>query len=442
MKKLSLLILTLFLGFQSTSGAQDYYGYQQQERELISLTNYGRIANGSFKDKRPVDITDRDIYSPKSVRFSADATKLYINSLEGGRTVVYSWPQLKKLKTIRHRFTAKDAALFEGEETVFDYEYYSTPPTGNVNEFTGKPVESELSADGRYLWVPYYRRDWDPSGQSPGAIGVIDTRTDQIVRVMQTGPVPKYVTASPDGKYVAVMNWGDNTVGLIDTSSGDPRQYRYVAHMVVEEQLSQADLAGTDRDKTCGFCLRGSVFTPDSQYLIVSRMGKGGIAGFHIPSRSYLGSIMNIASTPRHLVLSPDGQTIFASSNFAGYISKAPLSSIVNTFIKAKGKRVSGPKWQSTFVGKGARTLDISPGGRFLFVAVNNSAELVTLDSQTLDVLARINVDPFAVGLAVAPDMSAVVLTSQGRDGVGGNAVNIIRVKADDNISVRTLKLQ
>lgn len=413
-----------------------------QDVDLISMSTYARIGNGNFANKLPVDIKDADIYSPKSVRFSSDTRKIYINSLEGGRTVVYSWPELQKLKTIRHKFSEKDAGLFEGEVTAFNYQYFAKPPTGDVNQFMGKPVESELSADGRYLWVPYYRRDWDPSGQSPSAISIIDTRTDEIVRVMQTGPVPKYVVASPDGKYVAVMNWGDNTIGLIDTSSGDPRQYRYVAHMVVESQLSQQGLEGTDRDVTCGFCLRGSVFSPDSQYLLVARMGKGGIAGFHIPTRTYLGSIMNIASTPRHLVLSPDGKTLYVSSNYAGYVSKTPLADVVKSLVSAKGKRIGGPEWKSTSVGKGARTLDISPRGRFLFVAVNNSAELVTLDAQTLQVLSRITVDPFTVGLAVAPDMSAVIVTSQGRNGVGGNAVNIIRVRANEEPVLSPAKIQ
>lgn len=413
-----------------------------QEQEIIALSNHARIGRGSFKNKLPIDIVDSEIYSPKSVRFSADATKFYVNSLEGGKTVVYSWPSLRKMKTISHRFTSKNANLFQREENIFDYAYYSEPPTGNRNEFVGKPVESELSVDGRYLWVPYYRRDWDASAQSPSAIAIIDTQSDEIVRVMPTGPIPKYVTASADGRYVAVVNWGDNTIGLIDTASGDPRRYEYVAHLTVEKQLTQEGLEGTDRDSTCGYCLRGAVFTPDSQYLIVARMGKGGVAGFHVPTRKYLGSIMNIASTPRHLVLSPDGQTIYASSNYSGFISKSPLASIVDALISAKGKRIDGPKWKTSFVGKGARTLDISPKGRFLFVAVNQSSELVTLDSETLQVLSRINVDPFAVGLAVAPDLSAIILTSQGHEGKGGgNAVNIIRVRADDNIPLN-IRLQ
>lgn len=395
----------------------------------LQMERIGRIQNRGGGAKLRIDIQDRDIYSPKSVRFAADGSKFYINSLEGGKTVVYSWPDLKKLDTISHRFREADASLFGGESTVFGYRYFKRPPSNDPNVFMGKPVESELSHRGRWLWVPYYRRDFDSSGQSPSAIAIIDTRTDRIVRVMPTGPIPKYVTASPDGKYVAVIHWGDNTVGLIDTSSNDPRDFKYVAHLTVETRLNQEGLEGTDRDKTCGFCLRGSVFTADGQYLLVARMGKGGIAGFHVPSRTYLGSIMKIKSTPRHLVLSPDGRTLYASSNFAGYISKAPVSEVVSALAKAAGRRIDGPSWSQVSVGAGARTLDISSDGRVLFVAVNNTSELVAVDAVHMKVISRLGVDPYAVGLALAPDDSAVILTSQGRSGQGGgNAANIIGV--------------
>lgn len=401
----------------------------------LDLERYGRIHNGVPGAKLKVDIRDGEIYSPKSVRYSADGRKLYINSLEGSKTVVYSWPDLKKLNTISHRFTARDADLFQGEDTIFNYKYFRNAPSGNNNVFAGKPVESELSHEGRYLWIPYYRRDFDAYGQSPGAIAIVDTRDDRILRVMPTGPIPKYVVASPDGKYVAVIHWGDNTIGLIDTSANDPRDYKYVAHLTVESQLSQSDKANTDRDKTCGFCLRGSVFSPDSQYLLVARMGQGGLAGFHIPSRRYLGTVMNIKSTPRHLVLSRDGKSIFASSNVSGYLSKVSLAPLIAALSSANGKKISGPKWQETSVGVGARTVDITHDGRFLFVAVNNTSELVAVHAESLLVVSRVKVDPYAVGLAIAPDDRTVVLTSQGRSGKGGgNAVNFIRVDINQGL--------
>lgn len=242
----------------------------------LNLEVHGHIGASQSAKNLKVVIKDSEIYSPKSARFSKDGSKLYINSLEGGTTVVYSWPSLKKMKSIYHRFNSSNDFLFNNETTIFNYPYFYNSNDKNPNHFLGKPVESELSPDGRWLWIPYYRREFDKYGQSPGAIAIIDTQNDEIVRVMPTGPIPKYVVTSPDGRFTAVIHWGDNTIGLIDTSSNDPQSFKYISHLAVEKQMPQAGLENTDRDKTCGFCLRGAVFSKDSRYLLVARMGKGG----------------------------------------------------------------------------------------------------------------------------------------------------------------------
>ncbi len=433
-----LVILGVAIGFVTGTGtahargadARDHHGRREMTSAPVSVTlnRFGRISPGGGSGLK-FNIRDAEINSPKSVRFSANGMKMYINSLEGAQTLVYSWPDLVKQKTITHNFGAGDAALFGGETTVFNYPYYQGRKEPNI--FRGKPVESELSHGGRYLWVPYYRRDFDPSGQSPSAVAIVDTTVDEIVRVMPTGPIPKYVAVSPDDRYVAVTHWGDNTIGLIDTSSDDPWAWRYVAHLTVESRLSQAGKGGTDRDSTCGFCLRGSVFTPDGRYLLVARMGGGGIAGFDVSSGEYLGSVMNVAATPRHLVISKDGQTLYASSNSAGAVSAVPLGHLLNELERANGKRIAGPAWRSVHVGHGARTLDISEDGQFLFVAVNHSSEVAVVFAPAMKVIARHKVDAYAVGLALAPDGTAVVLTAQGRSGRGGgNSVNLISIDA------------
>ena len=142
---------------------------------------------------------------------------------------------------------------------------------------------------------------------------------------------------------------------------------------------------------------------------------------------------MNIASTPRHLVLGPDGDTLFVSSNWAGAVSKTSLQKVIASLEDAQGRRVAGPVWKSASIGKGARTLALSPDGRLIFVAMNDSAEVVTLDSRSLAVLNRMPVDPYSVGLAVSPDGQAVVVTSQGHSGHGGNSVNIFSVHINEN---------
>ena len=393
--------------------------------ELVTRFQHYRASPSSEADH-----WDEDIYSPKSARFTLDGEKVYVNSLEGFRTVVYDPAKLEKIGVIKHRFGSEDSGLFAGLTSVFGYRFYKNHSSGDVNRFNGKPVESETSHDGRYLWVPYYRRDWDGGATSPSAVAVIDTTTDTIVRVLPTGPIPKYVEASPDDKWLAVTHWGDNTVGLIDISSGDPAQFAYrEERLVVERVLSQAGLAGEDRDKECGYCLRGTVFTPDSETLLVARMGGGGIAGFDVASGAYLGTVLGMKPTPRHLAIGPGGQTLFLSSNVSGNVSRIALATVTGALRAAEGKRVKVEGWKAVYVGAGARTIDLAPDGRYIFAAANGASEIVVIDAVTMEVISRVRTDSYTVGLAVAPDGRQVWTTSQGKSGRGGgNSVCVYRV--------------
>jgi DNA-binding beta-propeller fold protein YncE len=258
---------------------------------------------------------------------------------------------------------------------------------------------------------------------------VIDTSTDQIVRVLPTGPIPKYVAASPDGKKLAVIHWGDNTAGIIDVSSNDPAKFKWASTLVVEKRLPLKNLGKVNRDKQCGFCLRGAVFTADSKTLLVARMGGGGIAGFDVATSKYLGTVLGMKPTPRHLALSADGATLFASSNVSGFVSKIAVSRITAALAGAKGAKVELGGWEDVYVGGGARTLVVSPDGRFLYVAVQSSAEIVAVDAKTLDIAGRVRADAYPVGLAISPDGKTLWVTSQGRGGRGGNSVCIFRTR-------------
>lgn len=397
--------------------------------DTLTLTREARIQSFLQKTKSEKDIYDPSIRSPKSALFSLDGRKLYINALEGYQTVVYSWPELKRIKAINHTFNDSNQYLFKnGESTVFDYPFYQKDI--KKNNFNGKPVEMTLSHEGRYLWVPYYRRHYDESAQSPSAVAIIDTTTDQIVRVMPTGPIPKYVSVSPDGRTLAVTHWGDNTIGLIDISSSDPQNFAYTEHLVVEKQMSQEGLKGTDRDDTCGYCLRGTVFTLDSRFLIVARMGGGGLAAFDLQTNKYLGTVLNLKPTPRHLIVSEDGQSLIVSSNQSGYVTRMNLETLIREFQSAQGRRITGTKGIEVFVGKGARTIEVDSKNNIVYAAVNDGLKLVAVDLIQMKVIAETAIDPYPVGLAISRDGQHVVITSQGHAGQGGgNAVNIVRVQ-------------
>jgi WD40 repeat protein len=392
--------------------------------------------------RSPGDHFDLDINSPKSVRFSRDGAKVYVNSLEGYRTVVFDPARLEKIGVIPHAFTKDDAPLFHGQDTVFGYKYRRAPPSGDHNVMRGKPVESALSHGGRYLWVPYYRRDFDRGSTSPSAVAVIDTSVDRIVRVLPTGPIPKYVVASPDDRFLAVTHWGDNTLGIIDISSGDPAQFRYLeSRLVVGMALSMEALTGGDRDKECGACLRGTVFSPDGSTLLVAKMGSGGVAAFDTATWTYLGTVTGEKPSPRHLVISRDGRWLYMSANASGFVARAPLAEFLATARVAGGKSKPFAAWQEVHVGGGARTIELSPDDRWLYVACNSRAQVVVVDTRTMRVVHRVRTDAYAVGLAVSPDGSQVWTTSQGNHENGGRSVGVYAVRFGDDVETTSATL-
>jgi YVTN family beta-propeller protein len=391
----------------------------------VELELVARFQHYNDKPGHPRDVYDPYVFSPKSVRVVPDGTRAYVNALEGYATIVFDPVKLRRIDTIVHRFRAEQRALFEGANGTTWLPWPAEGAPANPNQFNGKPVESALSADGRFLWVPYYRRDFDPYSTMPSAVAVIDSATNRIVRVMETGPIPKYVVGSPDGKWMAVVHWGDNTVGLIDTSPASPSDYRHGPLVVVGKRIDLGRVDTRDRDHDCGFCLRGAVFSPDSRYLLVARMGGGGIAVIDARRGKYLGTVHGMRPTPRHLELSSDGKRVYLSSSFAGYVSYYELADLIDA---VEHKRAQLKPAMEGYAGPATRTIALSPDGKFVYAAVNKDSKIVVLDAESLQAVATVDADSYPVGLAVSPDGGQLWVTAQGRDGRGGNSVSVYAV--------------
>jgi DNA-binding beta-propeller fold protein YncE len=421
--KISFLIVVLFVVANlSAQVVQIPIGQASSPADSpIKLELIARIQNNNYSPKSPVDFVNKHINSPKSANILDDRNKFYIHSLEGCETLVLSLDSFKLLKVIRHSFAAKDAGLFL-ENTALGYSFAYK---GNPNIFSGKPVESCFTHNKKYLWVSYYRRSFDANAIQPSAVAIIDTECDSIVRVIPTGPLPKMVAASPDGKYLAITHWGDNTVAIVDISSENPSEFHYVKHFTVEYRLplNNMDNSPINRDSECGFCLRGTVFTPDSKYLLVGRMGGGGIAFFSMDSMKYMGTLWGMKTNVRHLLIHEDN--LYLSANKPGFVQKAPIDTLVK-MIEAGQKTFDS--WKGVYVGLGARTIDITPDGKYLFAAVNNESKIVVVRASDMKVVASTPADSYPVGLAVSNDGKKIIVTSQGRPGGGGNSVMIFSV--------------
>ncbi len=394
-------------------------------RQFDRLSLQKILQNKPTISKNPLVSNEIAISSPKSATFTPDGKKLYVQSLEGYQTVVFDAKTLEKIGVINHQFDASNQQLFKnGESSIFGYAYAQN--RANPNYFLGKPVEATLSHNGRYLWVSYYRRNFDKKAESPSAVAIIDTKTDKIVRVMPSGPLPKMLATSPDNRYVAVTHWGDNTVGLIDIARDNPMDFKYVSHIVIDEQLPMHFGSNVNRDSVCGNCLRGTAFSPDGQKLLVGKMGGNGIAVIDVPNRQYLGTITGSLLNVRHLVI--NNGNLIISTNKNGTVQSAPLQDILAK--PFKNGILHYPNWKNAYVGSGVRTIDVSQDGRYIFAAVNDVSNVSVIDANTMTVIGKIDVAQFPVGMALSPDENQLVITSQGKAGVigAGNTVTVFKV--------------
>lgn len=368
----------------------------------------------------------RDIYinSPKSINIHPDREKFYVNSLEGGNTVVFDFRTNRRISVVSHRFDESHKHLWGDTTALYPFTHYK-----RSNTFIGKPVESTFSHGGRYLWVPYYRRSYDINAQDPSAVAIIDTRSDSIVRLMDCGPLPKMIATSPDGHYVAIAHWGNNTVGLVDISGENPAGWKHVACFTVDYKLrlDYPTDRSVDRDNGSGYALRGTVFTPDSRFLLIGCMGGGGgIAVIDMRTQKYLGRVLGMMNNVRHLLIK--GDYLYLSINGAGYVQRTSLKAFTASIGQIKNGKSVHSEWESCKVGAGARTIVVSPSGRYVFAACNNVSLLCVVDTRSMKMVASIETDSYPVGMDISDDGRYIYTTSQGRERKGGNAVDIYEV--------------
>ncbi len=398
----------------------------EQTNKFLSIKSIEKKQN--FKGDK--ESRDKSIYSPKSTKFRPDGVKYYVNSLEGAATIAYDAFTNEKLAVIRHHYSKKDSTLWGTPSKFYNPPKSVLKKGAAFNTFYGKPVESVFSHDGQYLWIPFYRRNFDTNAQYPSAMAVINTDLDEVVRLIATGPIPKMVTVSPDGNFLVVTHWGDNTVGIIDISSDNPMEWATIANVPVGKQLKMnfSVQKKVNRDVACGSCLRGTTFTPDGKYLLVAAMKTGLIGVIDFEKKKYLGMIHGAIPKVRHLIVS--GDFLYASVDRTGYVERIPLDKLYSAIDKMKNKKVTLKGWQKIKVGGGARTIAVSPDGQYIFAACNvsSSVYVISLREKQMKIVMKVPVDSYPVGLDISPFGDVFAVTSQGRSGHGGNAVNIYSI--------------
>lgn len=243
----------------------------------------------------------------------------------------------------------------------------------------GGPVECAISPDGRFAWVSNYQM-FGPGYQNPGNdkaqakrgafdngfLYRINTETYAIDAAIEVGAVPKYVAATPDGKWVLVSNWCSSDLSIVNTKT------------LKEERAIHL-----------GRFPRGIVVTEDSKTAYVAMVGAMDVAKVNLDNWT-VGWIKGVGTSPRHLCLSPDGATLYASLNGEGKVAKVDLLT---------GKTV----WRVA-TGANPRSMALTPDGRFLYVVNYHSQSLSKIRTLDMAVVADVKTAEHPIGVAVDPE--------------------------------------
>ena len=231
--------------------------------------------------------------------------------------------------------------------------------------YRGAPTEAAFSSDGSYAFVSNYRM-YGP-GYDPNAGGDtcekdrgqdsfvyrIETHTLEIDYLYPVGPVPKFLAVTPDDRLLLVSNWCGFDVTVIDLQS--------------HETLTEIEV---------GRHPRGIAVTADSATAYVAVMGSTDIAVIDLaalPSSvtepegggeaAVLSYLRGVGRSPRHLVLSPDDETLYVALNGEDAVVAVDAD--------------TGQELRRAHTGRRPRSMDISDDGTALYV-VNYDSDTIT----------------------------------------------------------------
>lgn len=221
-------------------------------------------------------------------------------------------------------------------------------------------------------------------------LAIVDPVSLTVVGRVPTGEAPHEVTASTDGKFAFVANYGGR----------DPGRTISVIDLTAQKELRRVDLGALRRP-------HGIVFV-DGKVYFTAEVNK--LVGRYDPSSDQIDWLLGTGQNVTHmLVLTHDLNQIFASNIGSGTITAI--------------ERTSDPSgWNETVipVGKGPEGIDISPDGREVWAANSRDGSVSIIDLETRNVTHTLNVRTKRSNrLKFTPDGKLVVIS----DIAGGELV-------------------
>ncbi len=281
-------------------------------------------------------------------------------------------------------------------------------PTGVV------PLSVLMTPDQRYLFVA---NTGGSEGTSENRVTVIETATHQVAANIEVDNAPLDIALSADGQLVYVTNSQSKSISVIDVASltvrsrirvpisGEEGPYGVAIHpdgkrlYVTDINGNQVLVVDTARRATVARIdvieePRSLVISADGERLYVSGGdfgddGGGGVAVIDTESESVVTTIRMDGGIFR-LALSPDGSRLYATDRLNAQLIVVDVAQnrVVNT-VKVL------PEGEET------RDLFVSRDGAQVYVANQNSNELVIFDTESFQILRTLSFEDRPRGIAL-----------------------------------------
>ncbi|MFQ5628667.1 MAG: beta-propeller fold lactonase family protein, partial [bacterium] len=275
------------------------------------------------------------------------------------------------------------------------------------------------------IWVDNQNQFWYTTLISTGELWKFDVATDSFQGKVNAGRSPANVVTSPDGQIVYVTNF--------DAFNGNFVQVINTATMQKIEELQ------------VGFAPHGINFSHDGQFIYITNYFSDSISIIRADNHEEVDRVLlaeglnPIRSTiyrPLQVVLTPDDRFAYVSCFGAGQVRV--LDTITRTVIAV------------VTVGEGPFLLEITPDGKFVYVANLLSHNVSVIRVEDNQVAVTIENESFANphGVAFSKDGRFAYITNENLDGSfeahhptegGGNPGNVQVVDTETLEVIRTI---
>lgn len=180
----------------------------------------------------------------------------------------------------------KETPLKKGQskDTLNSKLFFIHPVHGHVMStipVSGWTHHQSITSDGKYVLSTHGMR---------GAISVVDLESNEVIKTVQTGPVPNYTLITKDNKRAYVSNTGNNTISEVDLKSWKVK-----------------------RTLKAGPAPEHMAFSKDEKTIFVTNPRAGKVSAVSVKSGKVT-KTYKIGKAVHGLDIGDDGKTLFVSS--------------------------------------------------------------------------------------------------------------------------------